>query len=70
LSAFAIEHFVWLIFDNVTSINTQKKGRRYMNIYVGNMPYSVTESDLKETFSEFGEHGTGRSDRGSERKRL
>lgn len=26
-----------------------------MNIYVGNLPYSVTESDLKETFSEFGE---------------
>jgi RNA recognition motif-containing protein len=26
-----------------------------MNIYVGNLPYSVTESDLKEAFSEFGE---------------
>ena len=26
-----------------------------MNIYVGNLSYSVTESDLKEAFSEFGE---------------
>lgn len=26
-----------------------------MNIYVGNLPYSVTESDLRETFSRFGE---------------
>jgi RNA recognition motif-containing protein len=26
-----------------------------MNIYVGNLPYSVTEEDLRETFSEFGE---------------
>lgn len=26
-----------------------------MNIYVGNLPYSVTDSDLRETFSRFGE---------------
>lgn len=26
-----------------------------MKLYVGNLPYSVTESDLKEAFSEFGE---------------
>ncbi len=26
-----------------------------MNIYVGNLPYSVTEADLHETFSRFGE---------------
>ena len=26
-----------------------------MNIYVGNLPYSVTEADLSETFSRFGE---------------
>ena len=26
-----------------------------MNIYVGNLAYSVTEDDLKEAFSEFGE---------------
>ena len=26
-----------------------------MNIYVGNLPYSITESDLRETFSGFGE---------------
>jgi RNA recognition motif-containing protein len=25
-----------------------------MNIYVGNLPYSVTDSDLRETFSQFG----------------
>ncbi len=26
-----------------------------MNIYVGNLPYNVTEDELKELFSEFGE---------------
>ncbi|MBK1700611.1 RNA recognition motif domain-containing protein [Thiococcus pfennigii] len=26
-----------------------------MNIYVGNLPYSVTDSDLREAFSRFGE---------------
>lgn len=26
-----------------------------MNIYVGNLAYSVTEADLQEAFSEFGE---------------
>jgi RNA recognition motif-containing protein len=26
-----------------------------MNIYVGNLPYSVSETDLRETFSRFGE---------------
>lgn len=26
-----------------------------MNIYVGNLPYSVGEEDLQEIFSEFGE---------------
>ena len=26
-----------------------------MNIYVGNLPYSVTDSDLRETFSRFGD---------------
>ncbi len=26
-----------------------------MNIYVGNLPYNVTEEELKEAFSEFGE---------------
>jgi len=26
-----------------------------MNIYVGNLPYNVTEDDLREAFSEFGE---------------
>lgn len=26
-----------------------------MNIYVGNLAYSVTEDDLKEVFAEFGE---------------
>jgi RNA recognition motif-containing protein len=25
-----------------------------MNIYVGNLPYSVTDADLRETFSRFG----------------
>ena len=26
-----------------------------MNIYVGNLPYSVTDADLRESFSRFGE---------------
>ncbi|RME44932.1 MAG: RNA-binding protein [Deltaproteobacteria bacterium] len=26
-----------------------------MNIYVGNLPYSVTEDDLRATFTEYGE---------------
>lgn len=26
-----------------------------MNIYVGNLPYSVTEDDLRETFGKFGQ---------------
>ena len=26
-----------------------------MNIYVGNLPYSVTDADLREVFSRFGE---------------
>ena len=26
-----------------------------MNIYVGNLPYSVTDADLREAFSRFGE---------------
>ena len=26
-----------------------------MRIYVGNLPYSVTDDDLREVFSEFGE---------------
>ena len=30
----------------------------FVNIYVGNLAYSVTEDDLRELFSEFGEIGT------------
>lgn len=26
-----------------------------MNIYVGNLPYSITDADLRETFTRFGE---------------
>lgn len=26
-----------------------------MNIYVGNLPYSITDADLREVFSQFGE---------------
>jgi len=26
-----------------------------MNIYIGNLPYNVTEEELREAFSEFGE---------------
>lgn len=30
------------------------RARRRMTIYVGNLPYSVTEADLRSTFAEFG----------------
>lgn len=30
-------------------------GRSSMNIYVGNLPFKLSESSLKDTFSEFGE---------------
>jgi len=26
-----------------------------MNIYIGNLPYSITEDELRDTFSEFGQ---------------
>ena len=29
-----------------------------MKLYVGNLPYTVSEDDLKDTFSEFGEVAT------------
>lgn len=29
-----------------------------MKLYVGNLPYSVTEDDLREMFSEFGDVGS------------
>ena len=29
-----------------------------MNIYVGNLPYTITEGELKDVFSEFGEVST------------
>lgn len=36
-------------------INTLKKKGSYMKLYVGNLAYSVTKSDLEELFSKFGE---------------
>jgi RNA recognition motif-containing protein len=35
--------------------STHILGESIMNLYVGNMHYSVNEDDLKEAFSEFGE---------------
>jgi len=32
-----------------------RQKERFMNLYVGNLAYSVTEEDLKDVFSEFGE---------------
>lgn len=38
-----------------------EKGRREeMNIYVGNLPYSIDRDELKETFAAFGEVATAR----------
>jgi RNA recognition motif-containing protein len=30
-------------------------GRKYMNIYIGQLPYSMTEEELREMFLEYGE---------------
>jgi RNA recognition motif-containing protein len=32
-----------------------ERKERSMNIYVGNLPYSITEEDLRSLFGEFGE---------------
>lgn len=32
--------------------------RKYMNIYVGQLPYSMTEEELREMFVEYGEIGS------------
>ena len=42
-----------------------------MNIYVGNLPYGITDESLAEAFNEFGEVSTGRviTDRFSGRSR-
>ena len=32
--------------------------RNYMNIYVGQLPYSMTEEELREMFIEYGEIGS------------
>ena len=42
-----------------------------MNIYVGNLPYSVTDDDLRAAFAEFGEVSTAKiiMDRYSDRSK-
>ena len=42
-----------------------------MNIYIGNMPFSLTESDLEELFAEFGVVSSARviSDRDTRRSK-
>jgi len=50
--------FVWLVCwsgGGARSINAQLARERAMRIYVGNLPYSVTDDDLRDTFAEFGE---------------
>ena len=50
--------FAWLVHwsgDGARSIDAHLARERAMRIYVGNLPYSVTDEDLRETFSEFGE---------------
>lgn len=43
-----------LPFGSVISINTPNR-EESMKLYVGNLPYSVTEDDVREAFSEFGD---------------
>jgi RNA recognition motif-containing protein len=43
-------------FDSVFSNQrTQLRDSEPMNIYVGNLPFSITDADLRETFAKFGE---------------
>jgi len=45
-----------VFFDGDTSTNAHCFVRqKIMNIYVGNLPYDVSETDLREIFSQFGE---------------
>ena len=46
-----------LVFIDRVKLNQRTKFQRaiFMNIYVGNLPYTVTDVDLRETFSRFGE---------------
>lgn len=44
----------WL-FDGVLTASRHDFEKECMNIYVGNLPYSVTEDDLRATFSAYGE---------------
>jgi RNA recognition motif-containing protein len=49
---------VWLVHrsgDGVRSIDAHLARERAMRIYVGNLPYSVTDDELRDTFAEFGE---------------
>ena len=49
--------FLCLVFFDSAELNqrTNSIKRVMMNIYVGNLPYSVTDADLREAFSRFGE---------------
>ena len=49
--------FLCLVFFDSAELNqrTNLIERVMMNIYVGNLPYSVTDADLREAFSRFGE---------------
>jgi len=38
----------------------RRKGPEEMNIYVGNLPYSIDRDELKDTFAAFGEVTTAR----------
>ena len=44
----------WLL-DGISSYQCIDTLRLIMNIYVGNLAYTVTEDDLREAFSEFGQ---------------
>jgi hypothetical protein len=53
----AVEEVSCLVFFDSAIVITNALSSReltVMNIYVGNLPYSITDADLRETFSQYG----------------
>ena len=45
----------WLVISNGPSMSIINLNQQEMNIYVGNLDFKVTENDLSEIFSEYGQ---------------
>ena len=46
---------LWLFDSSLLSIKAHVTSILNMNIYIGNLPYSITEDELREAFSQFGQ---------------